>query len=192
MASQLRGARLEALAQLVVRETRSEMGISDGVERSREQSEADAAVKPVELVFAFPLKMKSDGAEKQTVAGPAPDLSSLTLTVPWEVCMSLLDGLPLEEPLLPALNHYLSMHTSIPLDALELTRIGVAGISVGSGRIKISKVPGKKAVGEAKTSLLKRKQGGQRQEEEEEGEPSDRRRAGAVFGFLRRVVEGKE
>lgn len=192
MASQLRGARLEALAQLVVRETRSEMGISDGVERSREQREADAAVKPVELVFAFPLKMKSDGAEKQTVTGPAPDLSSLTLTVPWEVCMSLLDGLPLEEPLLPALNHYLSMHTSIPLDALELTRIGVAGISVGSGRIKISKVPGKKAVGEAKTSLLKRKQGGQRQEEEEEGEPSDRRRAGAVFGFLRRVVEGKE
>lgn len=97
-------------------------------------------------------------------------------------------GAATDEPLLPALNHYLSTHTSIPLDALELTRIGVAGISVGSGRIKIARVPGADAASETKKSLLKRSQtAGQ-----DEGEAGDRRRAGAVFGFLRRVVEGDE
>ena len=79
------------------------------------------------------------------------------------------------------------MHTSIPLDTLELTRIGVAGISVGSGRIKISKVPGQDAASEAKKSLLKRSQAG-----EGEADARDRRRAGAVFAFLRRVVEGED
>ncbi|TKY86791.1 hypothetical protein EX895_004432 [Sporisorium graminicola] len=191
IASRLRGPRLEALAELIVRQTRAEMGVSDGVERTPEQRAADSAVKPVELVFAFPTRVKSDGRKNKTAQGPAPDLSALTLTVPWEVCMSLLDGLALDEPLLPALNHYLSMHTSIPLDALELTRIGVAGISVGSGRIKISKVPGQDAVSVAKKSLLKRSQAGKGQAEDE-GEPSDRRRAGAVFGFLRQVVEGED
>ncbi|EST07602.1 Centromere subunit L [Kalmanozyma brasiliensis GHG001] len=184
ISSRLRGSRLESLVELIVRQTRTEMGIQDAVERTQEQRAADSAVKPVELVFGFPLKVAGKG---KTMSGPAPDLTSLTLTVPWEVCMSLLDGLALDEPLLPALNHYLSTHTSIPLDALELTRIGVAGISVGAGRIKISKVPGGDAAGKAKKSLLKRTQQG-----EEEGEPSDRRRAGAVFGFLRRVVEGEE
>ncbi|CBQ71850.1 conserved hypothetical protein [Sporisorium reilianum SRZ2] len=188
IASRLRGPRLEALAELIVRQTRTEMGIADGVERTQEQRAADAAVKPVELVFAFPAKAKTGGGKNAVVPGPAPDLGALTLTVPWEVCMSLLDGLALDEALLPALNHYLSTHTSIPLDALELTRIGVAGISVGAGRIKISKVPGQDAASVAKKSLLKRGLGGKGREEE--GEPSDRRRAGAVFGFLREVVEG--
>ena len=96
IASRLRGPRLEALAELIVRQTRAEMGATDGVERSQQQRAKDAAVKPVELVFAFPLKVRSaaDGG-KTTTHGPAPDLTSLTLTVPWEVCMSLLDGLPL-------------------------------------------------------------------------------------------------
>lgn len=93
-----------------------------------------------------------------------------------------------DEALLPALNHYLSYHSSISLDALELTRIGVAGISVGSSRIKISKVPGQDAASEAKKSLLRRSQAGK----EDQGEASDRRRAGAVFAFLRRVVEGED
>ncbi|SPO23130.1 uncharacterized protein UTRI_01808 [Ustilago trichophora] len=195
IASQLRGPRLEALAELIVRQTRTEMGMVDGEERSQEQRTADAGVKPVELVFAFPLKVRTAGAEggRTVQQGPAPDLASLTLTVPWEVCMSLLDGLALDEPLLPALNHYLSTHTSIPLDALELTRIGVAGISVGSGRIKISKVPtgGDTAANEArKRSVLKRSLG--REGKEDEGEASERRRAGAVFGFLRRIVEGED
>lgn len=189
ISSRLRGPRLESLAELIVRQTRAETGAKEGVERSQQQRASDAAVKSVELVFAFPLKVKTDGPAGTTAPGPSPDLTSLTLTVPWEVCMNLLDGLALDEPLLPALNHYLSMHTSIPLDALELTRIGVAGVSVGSGRIKISKVPGQDAASEAKKSLLKRAQaeGG-----EGEGEASDRRRAGAVFAFLRRVIEGEE
>ena len=191
IASRLRGPRLEALAELIVRQTRTEMGVTDGVERTQERRAADAAVKPVELVFAFPTKVNAVGGKSKTVQGPAPDLTSLTLTVPWEVCMSLLDGLALDEPLLPALNHYLSTHTSIPLDALELTRIGVAGISVGSGRIKISKIPGQDAATVAKKSLLKRSQGRGNQDGDE-GEPSDRRRAGAMFGFLRRVVEGDD
>lgn len=93
--------------------------------------------------------------------------------------------------MLPALNHYLSSHTSIPLDALELTRIGVAGISVGSGRIKVSKVPGRDAVSETKNSLLKRSQGA-KDGEGDAADASDRRRAGAVFGFLSKVVEGRE
>ncbi|GAC96337.1 vacuolar protein sorting-associated protein [Pseudozyma hubeiensis SY62] len=190
IASQMRGPRLEALAELIVRQTRSEMGMTDGVERTQEQRAADAAVKPVELVFAFPTRVKSESGKSKMPSGPAPDLTSLTLTVPWEVCMNLLDGLALDESLLPALNHYLSTHTSIPLDALELTRIGVAGISVGAGRIKISKVPGKDAVNVAKRSLLKRSQGGARGQDEDEGEPSDRRRAGAVFAFLRSLAEG--
>ncbi|SAM80427.1 uncharacterized protein UBRO_02429 [Ustilago bromivora] len=191
IASRLRGGNLEALAELIVRQTRAEMGAKEGVERSQQQRGADARVKPVELVFAFPLKVEAEGQRGKTVVGPAPELSALTLTVPWEVCMSLLDGLSLDEPLLPALNHYLSSHTSIPLDALELTRIGVAGISVGSGRIKVSRIPGRDAVSETKKSLLKRSQGA-KDGEGDAADASDRRRAGAVFGFLRKVVEGRE
>lgn len=72
----------------------------------------------------------------------------------------------------------------------------MAGISVGSGRIKISKIPRQdSATGEAKKrkSLLKRSQGGGAEEEEvDDAEASDRRRAGVVFGFLRKVVEGQD
>lgn len=186
ISSRLRGPPLESLAELIVRRTRAEMGAADGVERSREQKMADAAIRPVELVFGFPSKVKSEAAMGGVLQGPAPDLASLTLTVPWDICMSLLDGLPLEEPLLPALNHYLSTHTSIPLDALELTRIGVAGISVGAGRIKISQMPGQGAASVAKKSLLRRSQA-----EQDGSDARDQRRAGAVFSFLRRVVEGE-
>ena len=70
------------------------------------------------------------------------------------------------------------MHTSIPLDALELTRIGVAGINVGSGRIKIARLP-VRADDAGEKSLHKRAQ-----------RANDRRRAGSVFAFLRQVVEG--
>ncbi|GAC76595.1 hypothetical protein PANT_22c00105 [Moesziomyces antarcticus T-34] len=172
LASRLTGPRLEALAELIVRETRA---ATDAL--SADQKAADAAVKPVELVLSFPTKVK--GAEPgETLPGPAPDLGSLTLTVPWEICMNLLDGLNLDEPLLPALNHYLAVHTSIPLDALELTRIGVAGINVGSGRIKIARLP-VRADDAGEKSLHKRAQ-----------RANDRRRAGSVFAFLRQVVEG--
>ncbi len=89
LASRLTGPRLEALAELIVRETRA---ATDAL--SADQKAADAAVKPVELVLSFPSKVK--GAEPgETLPGPAPDLGSLTLTVPWEICMNLLDGLNL-------------------------------------------------------------------------------------------------
>lgn len=101
IASQLRGPRLETLAELIVRQTRMEMGVDDGAERSHEQRMVDAAVKPVELVFAFPLKVKSEVDKDGVVQGPAPDLTSLTLTVPWEVCMTLLDGLSAGKCCLP-------------------------------------------------------------------------------------------
>ncbi len=87
LASRLTGPRLETLAELIVRETRA---ATDAL--SADQKAADAAVKPVELVLSFPTKVK--GAEPgETLPGPAPDLGSLTLTVPWEICMNLLDGL---------------------------------------------------------------------------------------------------
>lgn len=95
IASRLRGGNLEALAELIVRQTRAEMGAKEGVERSQQQRGADARLKPVELVFAFPLKVEAEAQRGKTVVGPAPELSTLTLTVPWEVCMSLLDGLSL-------------------------------------------------------------------------------------------------
>ena len=89
LASRLTGPRLEALAELVVRETRAATNALGA-----DQKVAEAAVKPVELVFSFPTKVK--GAQPaEMMPGPAPDLGSLTLTVPWEICMNLLDGLDL-------------------------------------------------------------------------------------------------
>lgn len=108
VAARLRGERLEALAELIVRQTRIEMGVKEGVERSQEQKGADAGVKPVELVFAFPIKVKAEGQGGKVVGGPAPELSALTLTVPWEVCMSLLDGLSLGMFPLPLLPRHIS------------------------------------------------------------------------------------
>ncbi len=62
-------------------------GCKEGVERNEQQRAVDSAVKPVELVFGFPTKVKAIGSAGQkgtlTQQGPAPDLTSLTLTVPW-------------------------------------------------------------------------------------------------------------
>lgn len=69
----------------------------------------------------------------------------------------------------------------MPLDALELVKIGVAGVSVGSGRVKISHVPRQRDA-DAKPSALRGKV--------ETVEPSDRRRAGAVFALLARLAQG--
>ena len=71
------------------------------------------------------------------------------------------------------------MHTSIPLDALELTRIGVAGINVGSGRIKIARLP------------VRADDAGERSVPTRAQRANDKKRAGAVFAFLRQVVEGE-
>ncbi|SNX83255.1 uncharacterized protein MEPE_01961 [Melanopsichium pennsylvanicum] len=195
IASQLRGIKLEELAELIVRQTRIEMVAA-------EHKTIEGKVKPVELVFGFPTKVNRVGGKATTTTttmmmmqGPAPDLTNLSLTVPWEICIKLLEGsdeneeevMEGKQPLLPALNHYLSMHTSIPLDVLELNRIGVAGINVGSGRIKISKMPANDGASENKKSLLKRARG--EDDGQSEGEAGDRRRAGSVFAFLRRIVE---
>ncbi|PWZ00624.1 hypothetical protein BCV70DRAFT_189123 [Testicularia cyperi] len=189
--SQLRGRRLESLAEEIVRQTRFHMGAQEGVERTPEQRMVDeTSIKPVELSFAMPTSVQGraplDGPGKsRMLPGPAPELATLTLTVPWEICMQLLETQPLDMPLLPPLNDYLSHHTSIPLDLLELTRIGVAGVSVGSGRIKISSLPASEPGRDGKGTS-------KRLRDSKEMNLADKRRAGAVFGFLRSLVEGAQ
>lgn len=92
IASQLKGAQLESLAELVVRRTRDEMGDVEGTRRTSTQRAIDEFVKPVELSFAFPASLPRPSG---SVPGPAPELATLTLTVPWEICMTLLETLPI-------------------------------------------------------------------------------------------------
>ncbi|PWN51688.1 hypothetical protein IE53DRAFT_328016 [Violaceomyces palustris] len=140
---------LQRLAEIIVLETRG-WTIPEG------------NVKPVELAFSFPYQLDpqdqiqggkgeeerpslittNPGSEEYRPSqGPAPHLSTLTLTVPWDTCVQLLRGLDKETPLLPALSNYLLAHTSIPLEKLELTRVAIAGVNLGVGlssvRIKI-------------------------------------------------------
>lgn len=92
IASHLKGAPLEALAELIVRQTRVEMGATRGTRRTSTQRAIDEQVKPVELSFAFPATLPTP---RGTIPGPAPELATLTLTVPWDVCMTLLETLPI-------------------------------------------------------------------------------------------------
>ncbi|KAN0063214.1 hypothetical protein ACQY0O_004378 [Thecaphora frezii] len=192
IASLLRGGPLEALAELVVRQTRIMSGTAEGRARSAKQKQVDAGVKPVELSFAFPATVACAGGRAGArVQGPAPELSSITLTVSWDVCMQLVEGLSHDQALLPALNHYLAAHTSIPLDELELVRIGVAGINLGVGlgsvRLKIGATPSAAAAAAGQVEGAKRKRGEARTASDE-----DKLRAGMVLGFLRGLADGRQ
>ena len=94
IASLLKGPKLETLAEVVVSQTRVVYGSTGGQNRSSLQRELDGLIKPVELSFAFPAKVADPSGRKgDLVEGPSPELSAITLTVPWDVCMQLLDGL---------------------------------------------------------------------------------------------------
>ncbi|EPQ28892.1 uncharacterized protein PFL1_03693 [Pseudozyma flocculosa PF-1] len=191
IASMLRGPSLEALAEVVVKQTRMMSGAKRGRMRSAKQQQVDADVKPVEMSFAFPITIDdpsgpANGRAPSKMDGPAPELATITLTVPWDLCMQLVDGLSEDQPLLPALNHYLAAHTSIPLDRLELVRIGVAGVNVGAGqgsvRLKVSAVPSAAAQKEAGANAQQSKKSTLNE--------ADRARAGIVVGFLRDLADG--
>ncbi|KDN43674.1 hypothetical protein K437DRAFT_147301 [Tilletiaria anomala UBC 951] len=136
-------AGIEALAEKIVVQARGEKEEIDrlmsrgrhglrGLQRDDRIDDSAYAAGPVELAFTFPSELWDDlRMDGSKVPGPAPDLKALTLTVPWPVCMRLLDETPPETPLLPAIKAYLSQHTSLDLTPLTLSRIGAAGINFG-------------------------------------------------------------
>jgi hypothetical protein len=84
----------------------------------------------MELTFALPSQIHdADGA---SIDGPAPDLNTINLTIPGPIMEELLTGTALDAPIMPAIRHYLSSHTSIHLSRLTLTRLGISNVYLGA------------------------------------------------------------
>ncbi len=106
---------LEALAEIIIRQARAEKEEIDaltfrgkasrrGINNSDEgHDDSLYAAGPVELAFALPAEVLDDLLlDGSKLPGPAPELNSITLTVPWPVCMRVLDDTEEGERRLPA------------------------------------------------------------------------------------------
>ena len=98
------GPELEKLAEKIIAQARFEKEEIDkltfrGKASRRSLNNTDEgmgdsiyAAGPVEMAFSFPTEvlddLKMDGSK---IPGPAPELNTITLTVPWPVCVRLLD-----------------------------------------------------------------------------------------------------
>lgn len=96
---------------------------------------------PVSLTYALPRALEGE------MPPPSPDLSTVSLVVPWAVGGALLPTSGVKVPLLPALEAYIRYHASLPLgtEMTNLTAIGVGGVHVSlaprSVRLKWIDIP---------------------------------------------------
>lgn len=126
--SLLRGHALKGLAEAVLRNVRL---AGDNVW-------SQDAEHSIDVSYALPVTVAQGEQHEpkpkrpRTCPGPAPDLNSVTLSVPFAVVEELLRGTRPDTPLFPAIEQYLTHHTSLQLDRLTLVRLGIAGIYVGA------------------------------------------------------------
>lgn len=130
----IRGRNLEELAEAVAA-------------HARKQSN----VLAMELTYALPDTVDPFDDE-QIMEGPAPELNTISLSVPGQVTEELLQGSSLDTPVMPAIQRYLSEHTSFQLSRLILTRVGVANVYLGAPTSIVTPA-GKPSAGELRLKI---------------------------------------
>lgn len=121
--------RISSLAPLHGIRGKNLQDIAEGVVKHARQRTDHLAM---ELTFALPSKVNPFGDSSETIIGPAPELNTISLSVPAKVTEEIMDGRSHDTPTMPAIHHYLSSHTSIQLSRLTLTRVGIANVYLGA------------------------------------------------------------
>jgi hypothetical protein len=105
----------------------------------------------MELTFALPdvVDPLDDG---RIVEGPAPELNTISLSVPGQVTEELLQGASLDTPVMPAIQRYLSEHTSLQISRLTLTRVGVGNVYLGAPTSTVTPA-GRPSTGEVRLKI---------------------------------------
>lgn len=122
--------------------------ITEGVVRHARQKTDHLAL---ELTFALRSRVRPY-SDSETINGPAPDLNIISLSVPGQISEELMGGSSLDTPAMPAINRYLSSHTSILLSHLTLTRAGIANVYLGAPTTAVTS-SGKLSNGEVRLKI---------------------------------------
>ncbi|UZJ56015.1 hypothetical protein CBS101457_005335 [Exobasidium rhododendri] len=104
--------------------------LEDIAEKVVHQARGQRKTMTMDLTFALPSQVTAE--VDSNLEGPSPDLNTISLSIPGPIIEELIQGTPFDTPIMPAIHHYLSSHTSIHLSKLTLTRLGIGNVYLGA------------------------------------------------------------